>query len=782
MSHPKNADYPVNTGSRLTEIADAGKKYSTSENSGVRAKSDYSHGTGDNTKQPVKLGIDLHTHEHDQKNLKHTHTSGLELASIHSKSLNDGTPESAKGLLSARAHSECKPQRRALVKQSTQGRFEIEEHKPTVSESPRKSPTGNSTDFSDKVQSKKIEKKSDLVSVSDKRPHTGSLTSPVKYDLSKFQHSAPHPEHGLTSHGAVPEEIPLKEIKLRLGNSAVDVTDYRQKFNERIRLKEKSRSVDNSDSYQSTQLSTGESVIDRLRSAGNKVLAVCSVHVSDSSAGNVKSVHLSPEAAGRRHFNAKTTKDQKQYLSPDSYPSMLEKSKSFHRIVNPNQIATEVKRLVHQSSAERKRLANQSSTETSGLGETVTSGFSSQESIHSYHSGARVGNIEQSLQDQGIDLCEDTRNIRHEGNSTFGTRIIDSDNTINHTNEPKKGIICMYSVDDVDTSGVDRPVVDTNSQSVASIGTCSKTSEKKVSGEKEMVNRQMTNRNIIGQSHLSSAYKPPLDFRSNDVKRPDNMPMFSANVGPDFDVLFTQSKNLKVPAQTVGLQLDQINNEWDKHKRGSSIKSRSSQGSFRSRSGSTRRSRRYLSHKESQWMKWGRERRMSLKKRVEKLDKPEPEIPRASTPVKKARQEGLMFVHPDLGSKYISEDDINYIRRHKQERLKTCKLIEKSKMKLHHEAHDINRLTPDELMTLSRFWEHRVFIRTRYVSILLSLVTTVIYVLSICSTQWVTYPSPEGKLFFFYFMYRLKPRKIRSRTDFSQESVFQEFRFSENVS
>jgi hypothetical protein len=146
-------------------------------------------------------------------------------------------------------------------------------------------------------------------------------------------------------------------------------------------------------------------------------------------------------------------------------------------------------------------------------------------------------------------------------------------------------------------------------------------------------------------------------------------------------------------------------------------------------------------------MKWGRERRQSFIRRLEKLENPpEPEIPRATTPVKKARQEGLMFIHPDLESKYITEDDINYIKRHKEERLKTCKLIEKSKVKLHHEKHDINRLSSNELMTLSRFWEHRVFVRARYVSILLSVVTIVIYVLSICSTQWVSYPSPEGKL------------------------------------
>ncbi|KAL4221405.1 hypothetical protein ACF0H5_019663 [Mactra antiquata] len=745
MSLPKNGEYSTSNECQLL-VNDAGVNITNiNKTKSVHYKRVNSPDRVTRIKHSLQSDIDHRTSEKDQRTIKQTHGDDIELATIHSKligdpvlskSFSERSTERGKGLKTVRVNSEGKPIRKTLVKQSTQGRFDLKEQQTTVTpEAPPELPvivTSNVPDNSKNSQVGIIQGDS---SETKRAPVDTS-------EFSKFQRPIQYSEHGLTSR-RTPEEIPLKEIKFRLGNSAVDVSDYRQKFNERIRLKEKSRSVDNSDTYSSTQLTKGESVIDQLRSAGNKVLAVCSVHVSGNSE-NVNSTNLTSEAANRRQVNAKTAKHQKHFLSPDILPSMLEKSKSLHRIINPSQIATEVKRLVHQTSAERKRLANQSSTETSGLGETVTSGFSSQESIHSYFSGAKVGNIEQSLPDQGIDLCEDTRVIFNEANSTFGTRIIDSNNTINHTNEPKKGNGYMYSVDNSDTSGVDRPVVNTKIQSKPQVGTCSINSETKVSGEKEMVNRQMTGRNIIGQN-LSSAYKPPLDFRSNDVKRPDNMPVFSANVGPDFDVLFTQSKNLKIPPAAVGLQLDQINNEWNRHTRGSSIKSRSSQGSFRSRSGSMRRSRRYMTNKESQWMKWGRERRMSLRKRIEKLDKPEPEIPRASTPVKKARQEGLMFVHPDLGNKYISEDDINYIRRHKQERLKTTKLIEKSKVKLHHEAHDINRLTPDELMTLSRFWEHRVFVRTRYVSILLSLVTTAIYILSICSTQWVTYPSPEGK-------------------------------------
>lgn len=527
---------------------------------------------------------------------------------------------------------------------------------------------------------------------------------------------------GDAEHG---EFVPLQNLSSKQEHSSVSTLAYKNKYKERIRLRQKSKSTDDSTTVEHQQLyaspGKGNSNVTNF-SDGRKSVAFSTVHASNSQYDNTDAAILSGELNTSKPTRSQFSSQQKQFLSPDHCVLMIEKSKSL------------------------QRLANQSSTETSGLGETVTSGLSSQESIASYCTGARSSNTGQALfqQDQGIDLREDTRNIRHEGNSTFGTGIIDSDNIINDTNEFKKSHRYTYCVDSIDTSGVSIAVQGTDvSQLDKRHGAGGNTTI-----EGDVISSEMTTRHIIGPTDHRTVrgYKPPLDFRSNDVKKPDNLAMFSANVGADFESLFTQSKSLKVPAASVGLQLEQINNEWNKHKRSSSVKSRSSQGSFRSRSGSMRRAKRFLSQKESQWMKWGNERRLSFRRRMENLEKPpEPEIPRASTPVKKARQEGLMFIHPDLESKYITEDDINYIKRHKQERLKTTKLIEKSKTKLHLEDHTITRLKPDELMTLSRFWEHRVFVRTRYVSILLSLVTTIIYILSICSTQWISYPSPGGK-------------------------------------
>ncbi|XP_052759673.1 uncharacterized protein LOC128202671 isoform X2 [Mya arenaria] len=384
----------------------------------------------------------------------------------------------------------------------------------------------------------------------------------------------------------------------------------------------------------------------------------------------------------------------------------------------------------------QSRLHNQSSTETSGLGETITSGFSSQESVASYLDATNTrGHGNNADEDQGIDLSEESVNIQLDGNSTFGTQIIDSDNTINHTNKQKAHSSLPHIVlDGTNKDALVHTAVVENSNGVSSASSENYIFKKSHQSTAQM--KEIPRIQIPTDTFKVGAYKPPIDYRSNEVKKPDTLKVYSANLGPDFDDLFKQSRS-KTQQTNVGLQLEQINNEWNRSQRGNSIKSRSSLGSFRSRSGSTRRS-----NKLSRWMQWGADRRASYRRRQENLEKP-PEVPRASTPVKKARQEGLVFIHPDLESKYISEDDINYIKRHQHERLKAYKLIEKAKSNKHQDVHDLNRVTAGDLMTLSGFWEHKVFIRSRYISIMLSLVTTLFHILSICSTEWVSYPSPE---------------------------------------
>ena len=408
-----------------------------------------------------------------------------------------------------------------------------------------------------------------------------------------------------------------------------------------------------------------------------------------------------------------------------------------------------------ERSKSEQRIQNQSSTETSGLGETITSGFSSQESIasvQSYQTSSKTApEIISHLtfqEDLGIDLREDTTGGKTKDNDSFETETIDSQNVINSKNELgnyRENIKSRF----INKSGPSHSAsdglfhVDIEEREISDKPICYRPMKEQVEQHQIHFLGPTDQLNNNGASQKQGIEPKPLVELGNLEQEG------SYHAVTDFDELFQQSENL--PQQTMGLGIEQINNEWNRHTRSSSIKSirsnRSSQGSFRSRSGSTRRSKRFLGEKESKWMKWGRERRASFRRRLDKLEQPEPEVPpRPSTPIKKARQEGLMFIHPDLESKYISEEDINYIQRHRQQRLQTYKVIEKSKnIRFHQDSIGFGRLTANDLNILARFWEHRVFVRSRYISILLSFITVVIYIISLCSSNWIIYPSEDGK-------------------------------------
>lgn len=193
-----------------------------------------------------------------------------------------------------------------------------------------------------------------------------------------------------------------------------------------------------------------------------------------------------------------------------------------------------------------------------------------------------------------------------------------------------------------------------------------------------------------------------------------------------------------------GLQVDQINQEWERREsRGSlrSNRSRSSHGgSFHSRSGSIRRhgSRFLAINPESAWSRWSRDRRASYRRRIELLDKPEQKLTRVSTPIRKARQEGLKFVHPDLEGTYLSEEDLNALRRHKQQKYHAIRVIEKNrkgKFRMKTKVH----LTAEQWQVLGDFWEHPAFVRGRYVGLAFMLLTFLLMIISITNSNWVTY-------------------------------------------
>ncbi|KAL3862187.1 hypothetical protein ACJMK2_008174, partial [Sinanodonta woodiana] len=288
-----------------------------------------------------------------------------------------------------------------------------------------------------------------------------------------------------------------------------------------------------------------------------------------------------------------------------------------------------------------QRLHNQSSTETSGIGETITSSFSSQESIASIRSLTEIERV----------------------------------------------------------NGEGETVVENNLDAVPT--------------------SQQMQRSFIKQTE---DYGKEITVTIHDVNLPSSSNLIqqaSYEVEPDFDTLFSQGE---VAANVLGIDGHRKQNNGTDHEsrsRCSSIKSRTSIGSFRSRSGSNRASGKFLGvNTESTWMKWSHERMASNRRRTALLEQPKPkEKERASTPIRKARQEGLVFMHPDLEAKYLCEEDILHIQRHRQQRLKTYMAIENSSRKRRYPQHVIsNNISEKEMEVLKLFWSHRLFVRSRYVS------------------------------------------------------------------
>ncbi|XP_070206529.1 trichohyalin-like [Littorina saxatilis] len=219
-----------------------------------------------------------------------------------------------------------------------------------------------------------------------------------------------------------------------------------------------------------------------------------------------------------------------------------------------------------------------------------------------------------------------------------------------------------------------------------------------------------------------------------------------------FDDLFSQAKSAKgpgpgggMPRGTPGLQVEQINHEWERRESRGSIRSNRSRsshgGSFRSRPGSRRGANRgiFLTT-ESAWSRWSRDRRASYRRRIELLEKPEVDLARVSTPVRRGRQEGLKFVHPDLEGTFLSEEDLNELRRHQQQKYHAIRVIEKDrkgKFRMNNKAEV--HLTSEQWQVISDFWDHPAFVRGRYMGLFLMFVSFLVMVVSITHTNWVSY-------------------------------------------
>ena len=352
----------------------------------------------------------------------------------------------------------------------------------------------------------------------------------------------------------------------------------------------------------------------------------------------------------------KNTPGDTNYLSPDR--GWLEKSPSLQRI--------------HQ----------QSSTETSGLGETITSGFSSQESIRSIQSGVHETSSKVLCNHEELRHQIRTGRVPHEKVTTTKTNTQMRDATDR------------------------RPLINNNEYG------------------KRRVPRS--------EQERTSTYKvrPSSERNKNNAHRTMQSPGNAGNE-TNFDVLFRESEDHQAqPCNYPGLNINEIENSWSS-RRGSikSIKSVSSVGSNQ-----------FLGKNlESAWTKWSKERRASYQRKLEPPEDAAP-VDRASTPVKKARQECIQFIHKDLEKFYISEEDKHYIRQHRQQRNQIHNVIEKSKKGRHGAGcHTEVMLTEHQWTILQDFWNHTVFCKTRYAAVFFGFLTTVLMIVSITSNYWSVY-------------------------------------------
>ncbi|KAK6965665.1 filaggrin-2 [Biomphalaria glabrata] len=222
-------------------------------------------------------------------------------------------------------------------------------------------------------------------------------------------------------------------------------------------------------------------------------------------------------------------------------------------------------------------------------------------------------------------------------------------------------------------------------------------------------------------------------------------------IGPDFPAPNTRSAHytkFQVPTTPMGpiptvqliaspelpgYNIDALHNEWER---------RGSKSSIRSYTSNKSSGPKFLGvTTESAWTKWSRDRRASYRRRLEKMERSETidnDVVRVSTPIKKARQEGLKFVHPDLEARYLSEDDLNELRRHKQQQVHVMRVIEKSRKNKFRMKTEV-KLTAEQWHALQEFWEHTMFVRARYLGLVVSMLALIFLIVSIAKNDWMTH-------------------------------------------
>ena len=219
----------------------------------------------------------------------------------------------------------------------------------------------------------------------------------------------------------------------------------------------------------------------------------------------------------------------------------------------------------------------------------------------------------------------------------------------------------------------------------------------------------------------------------------------SSNKSPPYTKFRSSVPQVQVISgvDTPGLNIEHIDREWER---------RDSKSSAKSKKSSSRGSNQFLGrHTQSAWTKWSKDRRASYRRRIEQMEAAEQggnvnnvslnnnnEIGRVSTPIKKARQEGLIFVHPDHRDRILTETDLQDLQRHKQRQVHAMKVIEKTgKKKNFRLKSEEVKLSAEQWHVLSEFWEHPFFVKARYLGGVASLLGLIFMAVSIASPEWV---------------------------------------------
>ena len=139
----------------------------------------------------------------------------------------------------------------------------------------------------------------------------------------------------------------------------------------------------------------------------------------------------------------------------------------------------------------------------------------------------------------------------------------------------------------------------------------------------------------------------------------------------------------------------------------------------------------------SNWLKWSQDRRASFKRRLDALEKRQKELEenRVSTPVMKARKESVMFSRKDVTDLEAQEDAL-------QLDAKLLKYMPASAIRKRGKT-DVNdnKLSMTEWNALVTYWEHGLFVKFRYIGIVLAIVAFVAALVTIASQEWSVFES-----------------------------------------